>query len=215
MRRMLLEYFCRGTSLLQKGLLLLLVLGMLCVWPLCLIWQEEYTSPGEEDYVLSEELAQGMSFTQSFRAESDYLISLEFAMDFDAERPRDGMFGFEFLDEAGNVIYDGMIPYNQLADYTFFPIEVERKVRKGEVYQYRITNWDVVENLPRVIYTEQEALHNPNNCGFFMDDAQISGEGLSRYLWKKPHEPMTVLNIWACMGVVVFIFYEVVGRKQD
>ena len=63
-----------------------------------------------------------------------------------------------------------MMPWNR----QHFSLVIETWLKRGAVYEYRIVNQSISENLPQVVYTTTEKAHVPenqqlvvygNNCG--------------------------------------------------
>lgn len=178
------------------------------MWPLCLIRDEEENRSGDSGHYFTEELQTGMSFTQNFRAEESFLGAIDYALSFDATLPLEGKFLFELADSDGKVLYSQEYPFNLTPDYSYCRIEVNQRLKKGEVYQYRLTNLDVAQNFPQVVYTQDAEMHAENNCGMTFNGEAFAGEALSQYTWEVPMDWWKILGYSGFMGIFVFTIYE-------
>ncbi len=205
----------KGISTLQKVILVLMLMAMAGIWPLCLVRQNAENRSGDFNHSFTEEMQQGMVITQNFRAEESYLKTIDYVLEFDAERPLKGEFRFELLGQDGKVLYSENVPYNLTPKYTYCGVEVKQWLHKGEIYQFRLTNVNVPENFPKLVYSNTEEMHAQNNCGLEMNGQVISGEALTRYTWKVPFDLERILAVWAVTGVVAWSFYEFTKKKEQ
>lgn len=199
-------------NFLQKIIIFVMLFAMISIWPLCLVRRETENRSGDQYHLISEEMTPGTVVTQSFRARERYLETVDFVLTFDEDAERKGSLLFELLSEDGEVLQSVPLNYEIISNGAYFRICTERKVKKNGVYQYRLTNVDITENLPRVMYTGEEAMYAVNNCGFTWNQQKIDGEALSRYHWKAPLDPCMILACWGILGIVGFTFFEIMGN---
>lgn len=114
--------------------------------------------------------------SQYFVAETDFLKTLEIAVNYNQEEERNGLLGLEIWKEDQK-IYEGVIPYDAMESTTFFPAVIETRLKRGAVYEYRIVNQSISENLPQVVYTTTEKAHVP----------EISNWWYMKQLWTDRH----------------------------
>ena len=184
---------------------------MAAIWPCCLVRREVANYSGNSGHQYTEEMQVGMSVTQRFRAEHFVLKSVEYVLKFDAALPLKGEFLFELLDEEGNVLCSHKKPYNITPEYTYCDIQLNRFVVKNRVYQFRLTNLSVEENLPCLVYSGEEDMHAVNNCGMKWNGQDVEGEALTRYTWEVPLKLHTVMVYWGILGITGCILYEIAG----
>ena len=146
----------------ERGVLLAAILSMLFVWPYGGIREDKKDSSLSEDYGYTEPLKVGEYASQYFVAETDFLKTLEIAVNYNQEEERNGLLGLEIWKEDQK-IYEGVIPYDAMEPVTFFPAVIETRLKKGALYEYRIVNQSISENLPQVVYTTTEKAHVPEN----------------------------------------------------
>ena len=142
----------------ERGILLAMILSMLFVWPYGGIREDKKDSSLSEDYGYTEPLQVGEYASQYFIAETDFLKTLEIAVNYNEEEARNGLLGLEIWKEDQK-IYEGVIPYDAMESATFFPAVIETWLKRGAVYEYRIVNQSISENLPQVVYTTTEKAH--------------------------------------------------------
>lgn len=202
----------------QKIILLVMTALMLFVWPLCGVRRETEQRSGDSAHELTEEIKPGSSLTQTFRASESVLKGLDFALTFQESLPREGSLLFRLSDEKGRLVHQEKIPYEQLGNYTYFTVKVNKRIRKNALYQYELLNEDIESNLPRAVYTVEQQMHAAPNCGFFLDGVQADGEALTRYHWMAPLNYKNVFSIWAFLGITGFTLFEAAGdgrKKQE
>lgn len=205
-------------NVLQKIILLVMAGLMLFVWPFCGVRREEEQRSGDASHELTEEMKPGSRLTQTFRAAESVLKGLDFALAFQESLPREGSLFFRLSDEKGHLVHEERISYEQLENYTYFTVKVDKRLRKNAVYQYELLNEDIQSNLPRAIYTVEQQMHAAPNCGLTLDEVQVAGEALTRYHWMAPLNYKNVLSIWAFLGIAGFTLFEAAGngrKKQE
>lgn len=207
-----------GKTWIQKMVIAGMIVLIAIMWPLCIVREDWSSRSGDSGHALTEELQPGMAFTQKFYAEKSYLTAIDYALEFDHTLPLEGKFLFELLDETGHVLFSTEHPFNLTPDYSYCSIEIGKWLKKGRVYEYRLTNVDVVQNLPKVIYTEDEAMHAEINCGMTFGGDAVVGEALSRYHWKVPLDWKKIVSYGSFMAIFAFVIYELeevrIARKK-
>lgn len=202
----------KKSSIWQKLVLLLMVAGMLLVWPVCIV-RTEYTRTVEHEiYETTDKMATGAVLTQNFYAEESVLWAIDLVIDYDETLPTEGIFRIEIVDENGELQYEGLFPYYLVEDYTFYRILTELHLKKGDTYQYRLTNLDIAENLPRIAYTCKEQEDGRAYQTLMLDNTVIEGESFARYVWKAPYSPLNVLAVWSCLGLGGFFLWELLEQ---
>ena len=126
----------------ERGILLAMILSMLFVWPYGGIREDKKDSSLSEDYGYTEPLQVGEYASQYFIAETDFLKTLEIAVNYNEEEARNGLLGLEIWKEDQK-IYEGVIPYDAMESATFFPAVIETWLKRGAVYEYRIVNQSI------------------------------------------------------------------------
>lgn len=177
----------------ERGVLLAAILSMLFVWPYGGIREDKKDSSLSEDYGYTEPLQVGEYASQYFVAETDFLKTLEIAVNYNQEEERNGLLGLEIWKEDQK-IYEGVIPYDAMESTTFFPAVIETRLKRGAVYEYRIVNQSISENLPQVVYTTTEKAHVPENQQLVVHEATVDGQALNRYTWREKLDAVSVFG---------------------
>lgn len=205
----MIKNWIKQRSWLQLGILLVLAAAISVMWPLCLVRDEVDNRTGDMGHCMTEEMQVGMNFTQTFRAKKNLLGSIDYVFTFDPTLPLEGKFLVEILDEEGRDVYSREYPFNLTPDYSFCSLEVNQRLKKGAVYQLRVTNLDVTQNLPRVVYTEDPGMFADNNGEMTFNGEEIAGQALTRYTWKIPMDWRKILCYSGFMGLFAFVAFEV------
>ena len=183
----------------ERGVLLAAILSMLFVWPYGGIREDKKDSSLSEDYGYTEPLQVGEYASQYFVAETDFLKTLEIAVNYNQEEERNGLLGLE-------------IPYDAMESTTFFPAVIETRLKRGAVYEYRIVNQSISENLPQVVYTTTEKAHVPENQQLVVHEATVDGQALNRYTWREKLDAVSVLEINSFIAIVAAMIYAVLEQ---
>ena len=202
----------------ERGVLLAAILSMLFVWPYGGIREDKNDSSLSEDYGYTEPLQEGEYASQYFVAETDFLETLEIAVNYNEEEARNGLLGLEIWKEDQK-IYEGVIPYDAIESATFFPAVIETWLKKGAVYEYRIVNQSISENLPQVVYTTTEKAHVLENQQLVVHGTIVNGQALNRYTWRKKLDVVSVLEIDSFIAILAAMIYAVLeqwkGKKEQ
>ena len=158
---------------------------------------------------MTEEMQVGMNFTQTFRAKKSILGSFDYVLTFDPTLPLEGKFLVEILDEEGRDVYSREYPFNLTPDYSYCTLEVNQRLKKGAVYQLRVTNLDVTQNLPRVVYTRDADMFADNNSEMTFHGTKIAGQALTRYTWKVPMNWLKIICYSSFMCLFACAAFEV------
>lgn len=202
----------------ERGILLAMILSMLFVWPYGGIREDKKDSSLSEDYGYTEPLQVGEYASQYFIAETDFLKTLEIAVNYNEEEARNGLLGLEIWKEDQK-IYEGVIPYDAMESATFFPAVIETRLKKGAVYEYRIVNQSISENLPQVVYTTTEKAHVLENQQLVVHGTIVNGQALNCYTWRKKLDVVSVLEIDSFIAILAAMIYAVLeqwkGKKEQ
>lgn len=206
-------------KIIKRLYILLIVACMLWVWPIHPFKEVGSVRSGDEGHAFTEPLAVGEALTQSFRATDNNLIQLEFVMDYDAAKSRQGTLYFELLDAKGKVLFAQHLDYGQMPAYKYSGPVINVRLKKGKQYSYRITNLDITENMPRGVYTTQSAAYGLKKGVLYVGGQEVDGELLTRITANKPLPIYDTLAIWGAIGLVGFGGYEVLKamtkRKEE
>ena len=200
---------------LQKLIILIMIAAMIVIWPLCLFRKEVANRSGDSGHALTEEMQVGMTVIQRFRAEEMFLKSVEYVLDFDATLPLEGEFLFELLDEEGKVLHSQTKPFNLTPDYAYCDIQINKYVLKNKIYQFRLTNLNIKENVPRLVCSIEEDMHAENNCGMKWNGQDFDGEALTMYTWTAPLDFQKVLVLYGMIGITGCVLYEFAGILSE
>lgn len=132
-------------------------------------------------------------------------------MNYNQEEERNGLLGLEIWKEDQK-IYEGVIPYDAMESTTFFPAVIETRLKRGAVYEYRIVNQSISENLPQVVYTTTEKAHVPENQQLVVHEATVDGQALNRYTWREKLDAVSVLEIDSFIAIVAAMIYAVLEQ---
>lgn len=198
----------------KRLLVLLIVASMLWVWPVHPFREVESVHSGDVGHKLSKPLQVNESAIQYFKAPDNNLIQLEFVVDFDERYPREGQLYFELLDSEGQAVFTETLDYAQIPDYKYYGPVINVRLKRGRQYAYRITNLNVTENQPSVVYLEKEKLFCLKKGSLEVAGEAVWGEFLTRITTNKPLDAANTLAIWGCIGMVGFGLYEVLCRME-
>lgn len=201
-------------KIVKRLLVLFIVACMLWVWPVHPFREVESVHSGNEGHEISKPLQVNESAVQYFKAPDNNLIQLEFAVDFDERYPKEGQLYFELLDSKGEAVFAETMDYAQMPDYKYNGPVINVRLKKGRQYAYRITNLNVTENMPCVVYTVKENLYCLKKGSLEIAGEAVQGEFLTRITTNKPLDGANTLAIWGCIGMIGFLAYEVLGRIE-
>lgn len=184
------------------------VLCMLLVWPGCLVRRETSDRSGEKGHKYTEELRQGMEFSQRFQPRESCLSAIDFAFAYDETLPREGEFCFEVLNPQQKPIYTGRIPYGVISNHTYYRVPVDLRLDKKKEYTYRVSNTNVTVNPPRVVYTADSGMHAPENKELLFQGKKVHGQALAQFVWRAPLDLFSVLAAWSFLALCGFTVAE-------
>lgn len=195
---------------------LILTVMAACILPFFGIVREDTEQrSGDASHILTEALAPGASFSQSFRASYQTLKALDFVVDYDDGSPQNGTLLFELLDAEDHVLHRQEIPYSQIGGYVYHRIELDMRLKRHRLYTYRITNLDITENMPRAVCTTDPSMHALPNRLLTFDGTEMEAKALTRYLWDTPLRLHYVLAFSAFIGLAGFTLVEAVGPRDE
>jgi hypothetical protein len=164
-------------------------------------------------HAFTDELEPGMSVTQYFVAKYSDLESIEFVVYYDGD-VKDGNLLFELLDSDDNLLFVKEISYCYVENYTYDGVETDLKLKRFHTYKYRITNMDIVENVPKVVYETDRRKDAAPNRSMEFDGKVTEGNLLTRYVWNAPIAWYHVLSVAACIGVVGFTLMKLTKTEK-
>lgn len=202
------------TTWVQKGILFLMVMCIIPFWPLGLVREEVQQLSGSESHAWTGAIEPGMTVTQAFQASHGRLLSLEIVLDYDVSQVLEGNLLFEILDAEDNILYQQKIPYDQIDNYAYYPIEMNLKLKRYHIYKYCVTNLDITENMPKAVYTVDEKMHAAPNRQMTFNGETVEGKAMTRYKWNATLRFHNLLAVAACIGVTGFTLIEIAERKK-
>lgn len=101
-----------------------------------------------------------------------------------------------------------MMPWNR----QLFPGSYRDLAEKGAVYEYRIVNQSISENLPQVVYTTTEKAHVLENQQLVVHGTIVNGQALNRYTWRKKLDVVSVLEIDSFIAILAAMIYAVLEQ---
>lgn len=198
-------------KIIKRLLIALIVACMLWVWPVHPFREVVSVNSGNEGHEISKPLLVNESAVQYFKAPDNNLIQLEFAVDFDERYPKEGQLYFELLDSKGEAVFAETLDYGTMPDYKYNGPVINVRLKKGKQYAYRITNLNVTENMPCVVYIVKEPLYCLKRGSLEIAGETVQGEFLTRITTNKPLNAANTLAIWGCIGMVGFGAYEILA----
>ncbi len=194
----------------RKWLILgVMLIGMASVWPLGLVRRPAEERSGDVGHLESEAIGPGECLSQTFLATESYLESLGFVLRYEEGLPREGSILFELLDAEGNPLFRQQVGYGWIPNYSYFDIYVKKRLRAGALYEFRVGNVDVTENLPRAVYTDDDRMNASPSVEMAVNGERVQGAALGRYTWMEPMDWQNVLELWAFLGMAGFFLTEV------
>lgn len=201
-------------KIIKRSLIALIIACMLWVWPIHPFREVVSVNSGNEGHEISKPLLVNESAVQYFKAPDNNLIQLEFVVDFDERYPKEGQLYFELLDSKGEAVFAETLDYGAMPDYKYNGPVVNVRLKKGKQYAYRITNLNVTENMPCVVYLVKEPLYCLKKGALEIAGEAVSGEFLTRITTNKPLNAANTMAIWGCIGMVGFMGYEMLARIE-
>lgn len=201
-------------KILKRLLIFFVAACMLWVWPVHPFREVVALRSGDEGHEISKPLGVNESVTQYFKAPDNNLIQLEFVIDFDERYPKSGEVYFELLDSNGNAVFAETMDYGQMPDYKYNGPVINVRMKRGQRYAYRLTNLNVTENMPCVVYTVKDTRYCLKKGMLEIAGEEVSGEFLTRITTNKPLDAGNTLAIWGCIGMVGFLVYELLGSLE-
>lgn len=198
----------------QGIILFVMIVCMLAVYPGKIVKRDITMRSGDLYYELTPELQPGMSSDQYFVAKQSYVKDIDFAVDTQNAKVKEGTLRFELFDAEENLLYNEEVPYSDVINRTYYSINVEMKLKRNQIYHYRITNIDVTENIPSVVYSTEESMYSEPNCGLYYEGVQQAGEALTRYVWRGALKWNHLLGIWGFIAAVGFFLCEIVASRK-
>lgn len=202
-----------STTWLQRGIWLIMIFCLLPFWPLGLVREVEEERSGDSGHGVTEEMIPGTGMIQTFRAEHSQLKKLDFVLNYDESQGREGTILFELLDEKDGIVYQEEIPYSQIDQYTYHTVSLDIELKKHHIYKYCLTNLDITENIPRVVYTVEEQMHAAPNREMTFAGETVDGQSLTRYTWNRPLRYYNVMAVAGLIGCAGFTLTELAGQK--
>lgn len=199
---------------LKTATLVMILAAMLWVWPIHPFREVGSVRSGDEGHSRTAPLKVGESVTQYFTAEDDNIIQIEFVLSYDDTLPREGELLFELLDPKGDAVYETVLDYAGIADYSYGGPAVNVRVRRGKRYAYRLTNESILANEPCGVYTTEDRMRCLKKGRMEAGGAEIDGELLTRVTSNKPLTAANTAAIWGCIGMVGFSLYEALSRRE-
>ncbi|MCH5344204.1 MAG: hypothetical protein J1E64_09205 [Acetatifactor sp.] len=187
----------------------IMFLCMISVWPLCLVRRTREERSGDTGHLLSDGIRQGECISQTFQATESYMESLGFVLTFEEEQMREGNIRFELWSAGGKLLCQQEIGYMWLPNYKYFDMHVDQRLKKNAIYEFRIVNVDVVENLPKVVYTNDTTVDAAPSVEMVLNRERVEGCALGKYTWKEPLDWQSILELWAFLGMAGFILMEI------
>lgn len=202
-------------SLMQKIVLFITIFIMALVWPICFFRRAAEERSGDVNHAFTSVIDEDGVIVQEFKPRESYLKAIDFAVTFDESAERSGSIVFELYNGKGKLLSSQTIDYKEVPDYMYYSVPIERWVWKNQLYYYKLSTVDMIDNLPRGIYTTQEADHVATNVEMKSGETLIEGQSLTRYIWKIPFNYRNVLCIWGGIGAVGFSFYEFLKKEKN
>ncbi len=202
----------------MKKLKALLVLvsaaGMLWVGPVHPFREVGYDHTGNDGHEITRPLEIGESITQYFRATDNNLIQLEFVVDYDERYVKTGQLKFELLDSGQNVVFAEDLDYGAMPDYKYNGPVINVRLKKGQEYSYRLTNVNITENKPGIVYTSDSESCSLKKGRVEFDGTVTEGEILTKITSNKPLTVENRLALCGCIGMIGFGAYELLNRIE-
>lgn len=198
-----------------KALLVLVIVAcMLWVGPVHPIREVGYDHTGNDGHEITRPLEVNESITQYFRATDNNIIQLEFAVDFDERYVKEGQLKLELMDSLGNIVFAETLDYGAMPDYKYSGPLINIRLKKGREYSYRLTNLNITENKPCIVYTSDEEACSLKKGRMEFDGTVIEGEILTKITSNKPLTTENRLALCGCIGLIGFSIYELLNRIE-
>lgn len=198
-------------KVMRIAVLIVTLTAMLAIWPFCVILRDTEKRSGDVSHECLEPLEVGESIVQSFQPAAKRIDSLDVVFYYEEGTPRKGEILFELLDEEGQILQQTSLQYEWIPGYRYFNIYVGKKLDTSKIYQYRITNVSVTENLPVLMYTKDPEMYSGVSCGLEVNGEPAEGELLTRYQWKQSLTVRNIIALWAVFALAASMAWELLN----
>lgn len=200
------------------GILCIMVLLMLCVWPFCLVRKtaEVASNLTAPEYGNTEQyIRHDVPYVQSFTAQTARLDYLEFKLYHEQDfSGLPGVLHFCLTDDADKLICEKDIAFSEFTRY-FWHADVNKFLQKGKVYRYSVSVDEEYDNLFKAIYTVKTEDDAPGSVELRMGAEPIVGQGLARYGYGYPLNYKNVLCLWAGIAALGLGLYMALRDPKE
>ncbi|MBR1476801.1 MAG: hypothetical protein IJ608_02425 [Lachnospiraceae bacterium] len=200
-------------NLINSVILFIMFICILMVWPFGVLHQEVEHRSGDYLHAQTMPLEIGDSMEQTFWAYGRRLKTLAFVLDYDNDAV-EGNILFEIEDNKGNSVFSKEISYSDIENYVYFEVETDVLLKRFHTYKYRITNFDIMQNAPRVVYTGSRRQNAIPNLHMDFANERTDGNALTLYRWDSALTLMNGLAVIAFIGIVGFVLMDILTGKE-
>lgn len=191
---------------------------MLCVWPICLIRKAANidSALGIEYGVTEAFIAENQPYEQFFIAQTEKLNGIAFVVEYQEELPKDGTVHFDLSDKNGYIFFSRDIAFEEIGNKSFCMVTVNKWLKKGQEYSYRLSVEKKYEGFLRGVYTRQTDEHAKGSLQLRIGNDTVEGQGLARYEYGTPLNIKNVVCLWAfILTIAVSAFQLTIGEHGE
>ncbi len=196
----------------QTGIVILTILLCACVFPLRLI-RKDVNVDSRLDLIYEFSEIGGM-MEQSFIAQTDYLSKLAFDITFPDGKPESGALVVQIkeVDNDNKLIAEEIIPIQNVNDSAFSYVDIQKWLKKDTLYSYTVMPQEETNLKFKVAYTSDEDSAKGNQA-LYIDNTPVSGQAVTRYVYRFPLNIKNVICLWGFFCLVGFMFLETLSQK--
>lgn len=193
------------------GMIVIALCIMAAFWPLKLIRADVSSSSNSAECSKTGRLEQGSVCRQIFIPAQDYIETISFVVAFSEIAGKDAAVVFELYDDAGQMLKRERINMTQMSSKVPYPVALELPVRKGAVYEWRLSPDKCGKAGPRLLYTTDPVRGIDENQKLILEREAgakiVAGQAVTRYDYKKvlPGVQLTAVFTWIVTAALLLM----------
>lgn len=207
-------------QIVQFVVIALCVIAMGCIWPFCIFRRTvNVDAVAESDWRTTERMIElGEPMEQFFIAQTRRLQYIAFVVETTGNFSEDDVLTFEFINPKGKVILRQEIPITEIESCKYCYVPVNKWLKKGREYSFRISMDNSVNGEIRGMYAEVPGNSATGGTGLTVGEMQIAGETQTRYGYGFPMNIKNTICIWAFLltiGLTLFNILKGVHKSDE
>ena len=186
-------------QIVQLVIIALCVIAMGCIWPFCIFRRNmNVDAVAESDWRTTDEIIEsGEPLEQFFIARTSRLQYIAFVVETVGTFSEDDVLMFELVNANGEIIANKAIPVTEIESYKYCYVPVNKWLRKGKEYSFRLSVDSCLNGEVRGMYAEIPGNSTTEATGLAIGEMQLTGETQTRYGYGFPMNIKNTICIWA------------------